>query len=98
MPAPPDASQSEHEKSSSRFRWKPPDKALLGIGVFAILSTGILFITHMFGSMYGHDMGGHDMGGMDHGMNGHNMGGMSHDNMMRVDGAFNATPVTVEAV
>ncbi|MGD1867186.1 MAG: efflux RND transporter periplasmic adaptor subunit [Phormidesmis sp.] len=98
MPVPPDELQSEHEESSSRFRWKPPGKALLGIGVFAVLSTGILFITHMFGSMAGHDMGGHDMGGMDHGMDGHDMGGMSHDDMMRVDGAFNATPVTVEAV
>ena len=32
------------------------------------------------------------------GMGGHDMGGMSHDDMMRVDGAFNAMPVTVEEV
>jgi multidrug efflux pump subunit AcrA (membrane-fusion protein) len=41
--------------------------------------------------MEGHDMGGMDMGGMD-------MEGMDHSDMMGVDGAFNATPVTVEAV
>lgn len=104
-----------HESSTpvntSRPWWKKSAKPLLGIGVFAVLSTGILFITHMFGGMSGHDMhsmdgmshgmGGHDMDGHDmggHEMGGHEMGGMSHDDMMRVDGAFNATPVTVEAV
>ncbi|MEL7357081.1 MAG: efflux RND transporter periplasmic adaptor subunit [Cyanobacteria bacterium J06560_6] len=101
-------SEYETDKISvSRPWWRKSAKPLLGVGIFAILSTGILFITHMFGSMAGHDMGGHDMGGMDHGMDGHDMGGMdhgmdghdmggmSHDDMMRVDGAFNATPVTV---
>ncbi|MEO1391210.1 MAG: efflux RND transporter periplasmic adaptor subunit [Cyanobacteria bacterium J06634_6] len=89
-------SEYETDKISvSRPWWRKSAKPLFGVGIFAILSTGILFITHMFGSMDGHDMGGHDMGGMDHGMDGHDMGGMSHDDMMRVDGAFNATPVTV---
>ncbi|MEL6354053.1 MAG: efflux RND transporter periplasmic adaptor subunit [Cyanobacteria bacterium J06627_28] len=108
-PEPPSTSLPENEPSNtdktnvSRPWWRKSAKPLLGVGVFVILSTGILFITHMFGSMDGHDMGGHDMGGMDHGMDGHDMGGhdmggMSHDDMMRVDGAFNATPVTVEAV
>ncbi|MFK8185028.1 MAG: efflux RND transporter periplasmic adaptor subunit [Phormidesmis sp.] len=86
--------------NSSQPWWRKSAKPLLGIGVFAILSTGILFVTHMFGGMSGHSMGGHDMSGhgMDHDMSGHDMGGMSHDDMMRVDGAFNATPVTVEEV
>ncbi|MBT9317133.1 efflux RND transporter periplasmic adaptor subunit [Leptothoe spongobia] len=75
--------------------WRKSGKALLGLGVFALLSTGIVGATHMLTSgMEGHDMGGH--GG--HDMSGHDMGGMSHDEMMRVDGAFNPTPVTVEVV
>lgn len=73
--------------------WKSSGRALLGLGVFAILSTGIVGATHMLSSsaMEGHDMGGNDMSG-------HDMGGMSHDEMMRVDGAFNPTPVTIEVV
>lgn len=80
----------------SRPWWKSSGRALLGLGVFAVLSTGIVGATHMLSSsaMEGHDMGGH--GG--HDMSGHDMGGMSHDEMMRVDGAFNPTPVTVEVV
>ncbi|MEL7330241.1 MAG: efflux RND transporter periplasmic adaptor subunit [Cyanobacteria bacterium J06559_1] len=80
--------------------WKRSSKAALGLSVFAILSVGILAVTHMLAGVSGHDMGGHDMGGMDHDMGGmdHGMGGMSHDDMMTVDGAFNATPVTVDTV
>ncbi|MEL6816391.1 MAG: efflux RND transporter periplasmic adaptor subunit, partial [Cyanobacteria bacterium J06598_3] len=93
--------------------WKKSGKALIGVGVFTVLSGGILAGAHMFGGMAGHDMGGHggghggghdmgshdmgshDMGGMA-GHEGHDMHGMSHDDMMRVDGALNATPVTIE--
>ncbi|MEM9088042.1 MAG: efflux RND transporter periplasmic adaptor subunit [Cyanobacteria bacterium P01_F01_bin.53] len=92
--------------------WKPSKKALLGVGIFTVFSGGILGTAHVFGGMAGHDMsgmGGHDMGGMDghsmsghgmdgHDMSGHDMEGMSHDDMMRVDGALNATPVTVEVI
>ena len=73
--------------------WQRSGKVLLGLGVFAVLSTGIVGAIHILSSsaMEGHDMGGSDMSG-------HDMGGMSHDEMMRVDGAFNPTPVTVEVV
>ena len=70
--------------------WKTSGKALLGLGVFAGLSIAILATAGMF-KMMSMDMEGHDMSGMDH-------GGMSHDEMMGVDGAFNATPVTVEEI
>ena len=72
--------------------WKRSGKALLGLGVFAGLSIAILAATGM-SRMMSMDMEGHDMGGMDH-----DMGGMDHSEMMGVDGAFNATPVTVEEV
>lgn len=75
---------------SSKPWWKPPRKALLGVGVFAVLSAGILGVTTV--------LKWSSMAGMDHGMSGHDMSGMSHDDMMQVDGAFNPTPVTVEVV
>ena len=71
--------------------WKASGKTLLGLGVFASLSIAIVAASGMFRMMSMSGMEGHDMGGMDH-------GGMSHDEMMGVDGAFNATPVTVEEV
>ncbi len=89
------ASEGKDATSLSVPWWKRSSKAVLGLGVFAVLSVGILAVTHMFAGISGHDMGGmdHDMGGTDHSME-----GMSHDDMMGVDGAFNATPVTVETV
>lgn len=75
--------------------WKASGKALLGLAVFAGLSVAILAATGM-SRMMSMDMEGHDMGGMD--MGGMDMEGMDHSDMMGVDGAFNATPVTVEAV
>ncbi len=62
-------------------------RALLGLGVFAVLSSAILLITQQIKPA--NSMGGHE---------GHDMSGMSHDEMMRVDGAFNAVPVTVEVL
>lgn len=62
-------------------------QALVGLGVFAALSGGILLITHAI-------QPANSMAGME----GHDMGGMSHDDMMQVDGAFNPVPVTVEVV
>ncbi|MBE9135701.1 efflux RND transporter periplasmic adaptor subunit [Nodosilinea sp. LEGE 07088] len=62
-------------------------RALLGLGVFAALSSGILLVTQQIKPA-------NSMAGME----GHDMGGMSHDDMMQVDGAFNAVPVTVEVV
>ena len=88
---------SEYEKPPSKPWWKTSRKALLGIGVFTGLTTVILLVTGLFKmdmSGMDHGMEGHDMGGME----GHNMGSMSHDEMMGVDGAFNAMPVTVEEV
>lgn len=86
---------NEYEEPPSVPWWKTSRKALLGIGVFTGLTAAILLTTGLFKM----DMSGmnHDMGGME-GMDGHDMGGMSHDEMMGVDGAFNATPVTVEEV
>lgn len=81
--------EREHAEPSIPW-WKKSGKALLGVGVFALLSTGIVGATHILSSSA---MEGHDMDGMSH-----DMGGMSHDEMMGVDGAFNPTPVTVEAV
>lgn len=91
------AEVNEYESSASTPWWKTSGKTLLGIGVFVGLSIAILATTGMFRAMSMSGMDGHDMGGME-GMDGHDMGGMSHDEMMGVDGAFNATPVTVEAV
>lgn len=62
-------------------------RALLGLGVFAVLSSAILLITQQIKPA-------NSMAGME----GHDMSGMSHDEMMRVDGAFNPVPVTVEVV
>lgn len=85
-----DVPESEYEQPaatpSATPWWKSSGRALIGVGVFIGLSTVILLTTGMF-----------KMAGME-GMDGHDMGGMSHDEMMGVDGAFNATPVTVERV
>ena len=75
----PDAPQPPIHKRYGRF--------LLGLGVFAALSGGILLVAHQISPA--NSMGGHD---------GHDMSGMSHDDMMRVDGAFNPIPVTVEMI
>ena len=83
---------NEYEKPPSVPWWKTSRKALLGVGVFTGLTAAILLTTGLFKM---------DMSGMNHdmdGMEGHDMGGMSHDEMMGVDGAYNATPVTVEEV
>lgn len=64
-------------------------KTILGVGVFVLLTGGILTVTNHFkpsSSMAG--MEGHDM----------SHGNMSHDEMMQVDGSFNPTPVTVKIV
>ena len=54
--------------------WKSSGRALLGLGVFAVLSTGIVGATHMLSSsaMEGHDMGGHG---------GHDMGAVSYTHL-----------------
>lgn len=59
-------------------------KQTLGLGIFTLLTGGILVITNPFKPA---------SSTMDH--SGHNM---SHDEMMAVDGSFNPTPVTVEVV
>lgn len=96
-----DVPESEYEQPaatpSATPWWKSSGRALIGVGVFIGLSTVILLTTGMFKMAGMSGMDGHDMGGME-GMDGHDMGGMSHDEMMGVDGAFNATPVTVERV
>ena len=83
-------STAEYEDPSPAPWWKTSRKALLGLGIFAGLTTLILATASLFKMDMG-GMAGHDMGGMD-------MDGMSMDDMMGVDGAFNATPVTVEEV
>lgn len=88
-----DKSVSDYENYPPKPWWRTPSKALLGVGVFTGLTAVILFATGLF-KMDMSGMEGHDMGGME----GMDMGGMSHDEMMGVDGAFNATPVTVEEV
>ncbi|HAC63067.1 MAG TPA: efflux RND transporter periplasmic adaptor subunit [Cyanothece sp. UBA12306] len=60
-------------------------KKTLGLGVFVMLTGGILLVTNQLKPA---------SSTMDH--SGH--GGMSHDEMMAVDGSFNPTPVTVEVV
>ncbi len=70
--------------SANSFRL---DRTLFGLGVFALLTFGILAVTKHLNpasSMAG-------MEGMDH-------GDMSHDEMMAVDGSFNPNPVRVETV
>ncbi|MFP4101154.1 efflux RND transporter periplasmic adaptor subunit [Coleofasciculus sp.] len=62
-------------------------RVLLGLGVFAVLSSSILLITDQIKPT-------NSMAGME----GHDMSGMSHDDMMQVNGAFNPIPVTVEVV
>ncbi|MDY7024382.1 MAG: efflux RND transporter periplasmic adaptor subunit, partial [Cyanobacteriota bacterium] len=66
-------------------------KTMLGIAVFIALTLNIIHTTNKLKSSQMSSMGSHDMGG-------HDMSGMSHDDMMRVDGAFNPTPVTIEVV
>ena len=85
--------KNEYEEPTVAPWWKSSSKALLGVGVFTGLTAVILVTTGLF-KMDMSGMEGHDMGGME----GMDMGGMSHDEMMGVDGAFNATPVTVEEV
>lgn len=61
-------------------------KKTLGLGVFLMLTGGILIVTNQLkapSSTMDMQHGGHDM---------------SHDEMMAVDGSFNPTPVTVEVV
>ncbi|MGB3764950.1 MAG: biotin/lipoyl-binding protein, partial [Phormidesmis sp.] len=81
---------SEYEGAPPAPWWKTSSKALLGVGVFTGLTAIILFVTGM-SKMGTSGMEGDGMEGMD-------MSGMAMDDMMGVDGAFNATPVTVEEV
>ncbi len=60
-------------------------KKTLGLGVFVMLTGGILLVTNQLKPA---------SSTMDH--SGH--GEMSHDEMMAVDGSFNPTPVTVEVI
>ncbi|MGB3401113.1 MAG: efflux RND transporter periplasmic adaptor subunit [Microcoleaceae cyanobacterium] len=69
--------------------WVSSGKTLLGMAVFIALTLNIIHTTNKLKSSDSSSMAGHDM-------EGHDMSGMSHDEMMRVDGAFNPTPVTVE--
>jgi len=84
----PDHLTSESNKEMRQpSRRKKYGRVLLGLGVFAVLSSSILLITDQIkptSSMAG--------------MEGHDMSGMSHDDMMQVNGAFNPIPVTVEVV
>ena len=75
------------DQGSSRPLLKRYSRVFLGLGVFTLLSGGILLVAHQL-------MPANSMAGME----GHDMGEMSHDDMMQVDGAFNPVPVTVEAV
>lgn len=75
---------SRPKSSSSSFR---PIKALLGLGVFAVLTGNILLLTNHLKSSSSIT----GMEGMDH-------GNMSHDEMMTVDGSFNPHPVEIEIV
>ncbi|NET00948.1 MAG: efflux RND transporter periplasmic adaptor subunit [Sphaerospermopsis sp. SIO1G1] len=60
------------------------NKTTLGIGIFTILSGSILLVTDQLKSATSvMDHSGHDM---------------SHDEMMKVDGSFNPTPVTIEVI
>jgi len=59
-------------------------KQTLGLGIFTLLTGGILIVTNQLKPA---------SSTMDH--SGHNM---SHDEMMAVDGSFNPIPVTVEVV
>ncbi|MEQ8956530.1 MAG: biotin/lipoyl-binding protein, partial [Coleofasciculus sp. C2-GNP5-27] len=82
----PFASEPDQELRQPSNR-KKYGRVLLGLGVFAVLSSSILLITDQIkptSSMAG--------------MEGHDMSGMSHDDMMQVNGAFNPIPVTVEVV
>ncbi len=65
-----------------------PWRSLFALGIFVILSGGIWIAVK--------SLGGSAMADMDHGSMDHS--GMSHDEMMAVDGAFNAVPVQVEEV
>ncbi|QUY45808.1 efflux RND transporter periplasmic adaptor subunit [Acaryochloris marina] len=65
-----------------------PFRSLLALGIFIVLSGSIWFAVKHFGGMA---MADTEQGAMDH-------GGMSHDEMMAVDGAFNAVPVQVEEI
>ncbi len=82
----PFASEPDQEmlQPSSRKKY---GRVLLGLGVFAVLSSSILLITDQIKPT-------NSMAGME----GHDMSGMSHDDMMQVNGAFNPIPVTVEVV
>lgn len=80
----PSEQDAEALQQSSRSKY---GRVLLGLGVFAALSGGILLITHQIKPT-----------NSTAGMEGHDMSGMSHDDMMQVDGAFNPIPVTVEVV
>ena len=82
-----DSSPEPSSNQSAKPTRRQYGRALLGLGVFTVLSGGILLITQ-------HIKPANSMAGME----GHDMSGMSHDDMMRVDGAFNAVPVTVEVV
>lgn len=83
------SSMPQHLSEVPKPRSHGLGRVLIGLGVFAGLSGGILLVSHMMSSAS--SMGGHDMSG-------HDMSGMSHDDMMTVDGAFNPIPVTVEVV
>lgn len=74
-------------EATSRSAHRKYGRALLGLGIFAALSGGILLTTQLIKPS-------NSMAGME----GHDMSGMSHDDMMQVDGAFNPVPVTVEVV
>jgi RND family efflux transporter MFP subunit len=93
LPPPSDGIAPPH----SSFR---PLRSILALGIFALLSGGIWFTTMMISmgemdhsamEMDGEEGEGGKTAAMDH-------GSMSHDDMMAVDGAFNAVPVQVEEV
>ena len=79
-----------HSQEKSPLGSFRPVKALLGLGVFALLTGGIILVTN-------HLKPSSSMAGME-GMEGMDHGNMSHDEMMAVDGSFNPNPVRVEIV
>ncbi|WP_204137623.1 efflux RND transporter periplasmic adaptor subunit [Halomicronema sp. CCY15110] len=82
-----DSSPAPSFTQPSQPAYRRYGRALLGLGVFTVLSGGILLITQQIKPA-------NSMAGVE----GHDMSGMSHDDMMQVDGAFNAVPVTVAVV
>ncbi|PZD71022.1 Multidrug resistance protein MdtE [Acaryochloris thomasi RCC1774] len=88
-----DESSDSPSTSSVHLPGFRPFRSVLALGIFIILSGGIWFVVKHFGGManMGMDHGAMDEGSMDH-------SGMSMEDMMAVEGTFNAVPVQVEEI